>query len=150
MPVLWCRGTLSYQSWPALCRGLHVRRLRCDSPSFWFNHQRIVGTLEYTERDMSEIAHTPGPDTDDLFILRNTKLPRHHRDAEDEMHWAADEIERLRRVNADLVAELRPTITTILNMRQYLPKVCGTLPLQVNATENALRAAITKATGGTT
>lgn len=32
---------------------------------------------------------------DDLFELRNTKLPRHHRDAEDAMHWAADEIERL-------------------------------------------------------
>lgn len=33
---------------------------------------------------------------DDLFELRNTKLPRHHRDAEDAMQWAADEIEQLR------------------------------------------------------
>lgn len=33
---------------------------------------------------------------DDLWELRNTKLPRHHRDAEDAMVWAADQIERLR------------------------------------------------------
>lgn len=48
--------------------------------------------------------------SDDLLELRNTKLPRHHRDAEYEMRWAADEIERLRTVRADLLYALKKIV----------------------------------------
>jgi len=75
---------------------------------------------------------------DDLWELRNTKLPRHHRDAEDVMRWAADEITRLRTAlqkisagNGDFLAMSERDAKQIA--RNALTQSCGPTAAQLKS-----------------
>jgi hypothetical protein len=93
---------------------------------------------------MADAKHTPLFNEAELSMmdeLQNTKLPRHHRDAQDAMSWAAEEIQRLRTEKA-AAPDLLAVCLEMLELEDNWPGIAYTYDLSGRA-----RAAIAKATG---